>query len=125
MWQDLKERVISCAEFIAQTGCTVRACSARFSVSKSTVHKDVTERLPLIDKALYAKVRKILDKNLSERHLRGGNATKTKYEKKKRDIGAAKSAELKARSAKECGEKGNGSEVLSESAMAEDGKRDF
>ena len=84
MWEDLEERVLCCAEYIVQTGCTVRACSAHFSISKSTVHKDMTERLPQIDKALYAEVRAILDKNLSERHIRGGNATRKKYELKKR-----------------------------------------
>ena len=84
MWEDLEERVLCCAEYIVQTGRTVRACSAHFSISKSTVHKDMTERLPQIDKALYAEVRAILDKNLSERHIRGGNATRKKYELKKR-----------------------------------------
>ena len=84
MWEDLEERVLCCAEYIVQTGCTVRACSAHFSISKSTVHKDMTERLPQIDKALYAEVRAILDTNLSERHIRGGNATRKKYELKKR-----------------------------------------
>lgn len=84
MWEDLEERVLCCAEYIVQTGCTVRACSAHFSISKSTVHKDMTERLLQIDKALYAEVRAILDKNLSERHIRGGNATRKKYELKKR-----------------------------------------
>ena len=84
MWEELEERVLCCAEYIVQTGCTVRACSAHFSISKSTVHKDMTERLPQIDKAMYAEVRAILDKNLSERHIRGGNATRKKYELKKR-----------------------------------------
>lgn len=89
MWEDLEERVLCCAEYIVQTGCTVRACSAHFSISKSTVHKDMTERLPQIDKALYAEVRAILDKNLSERHIRGGNATRKKYELKKRIVAHA------------------------------------
>ena len=80
MWEDLEERVLCCAEYIVQTGCTVRACSAHFAVSKSTVHKDMTERLPYVDKVLYEEVRDVLDKNLRERHIRGGNATKRKYE---------------------------------------------
>lgn len=83
MWEDISERAVRCAEYIVQTECTVRACSARFSVSKSTIHKDMTERLPHIDKILYEEVRAVLDKNLQERHIRGGNATKRKYEIKK------------------------------------------
>lgn len=80
MWEELEERVLCCAEYIVQTGCTVRACSAHFAVSKSTVHKDMTERLSYVDKVLYEEVRDVLDKNLRERHIRGGNATKRKYE---------------------------------------------
>ncbi len=80
MWEYIEERVIKCAEYIVETGCTVRACSAHFNVSKSTVHKDVTERLRFIDDELYEKIRRILNFNLSERHIRGGNATKEKYE---------------------------------------------
>ena len=80
MWEYIKERAIKCAEYIVETGCTVRACSAHFSISKSTVHKDVSERLPYIDEELYEQVRQVLDLNLSERHVRGGIATKEKYE---------------------------------------------
>lgn len=79
MSEDIKERIIVSAEYIAETGATVRAAAEKFSVSKSTVHKDVSERLKFIDDALYKKVRKILDKNLKERHVRGGEATKRKY----------------------------------------------
>lgn len=82
MWEYIKERAIKCAEYIVETGCTVRACSAHFSISKSTVHKDVSERLPYIDGELYEKTRRVLDLNLSERHIRGGIATKEKYEAK-------------------------------------------
>ena len=81
LWDYIEERVLKCAEYIVETGCTVRACSAHFSVSKSTVHKDVTERLKSMDVELFEKVREVLDKNLSERHIRGGNATKNKYRK--------------------------------------------
>lgn len=81
MWNYIDERVIQCAEYIIETGCTVRACSAHFSVSKSTVHKDVTERLPYLNADLYENVRKVLNFNLSERHIRGGIATQTKYKK--------------------------------------------
>ena len=79
MWNYIEERVLQCAEYIVETGCTVRACSAHFSISKSTVHKDVSERLKLIDRDLYEDVRKVLNLNLSERHIRGGLATKEKY----------------------------------------------
>ena len=80
LWEYIEERAIKCAEYIVETGCTVRACSAHFDVSKSTVHKDVSERLRYIDPELYEKTRKILNFNLSERHIRGGIATKEKYE---------------------------------------------
>ena len=79
MWDYIMERAIKCAEYIVETGCTVRACSAHFSVSKSTVHKDVSERLKYIDKDLYEQTRKVLNQNLSERHIRGGLATREKY----------------------------------------------
>ena len=79
MWDYIEDRVIKCAEYIVETGCTVRACSAHFNISKSTVHKDVSERLKFIDGVLYEKVRSVLDLNLSERHIRGGIATREKY----------------------------------------------
>ena len=83
MWEYIEERVIKCAEYIVETGCTVRACSAHFSISKSTVHKDVSERLKYIDMDLYERARQVLELNLSERHIRGGNATREKYVAKK------------------------------------------
>ena len=83
MWEYIEERVIKCAEYIVATGCTVRACSAHFAISKSTVHKDVSERLRYIDLDLYERTRKVLDVNLSERHIRGGLATKEKYHKER------------------------------------------
>ena len=79
MWNYIEERVIKCAEYIVATGCTVRACSAHFSISKSTVHKDVSERLKYIDEDLYEQTRAVLNLNLSERHIRGRLATKEKY----------------------------------------------
>ena len=79
MWEYIEERARKCAEYIVSTGCTVRACSAHFSISKSTVHKDVSERLSYIDEDLFERVRLVLDYNLSERHIRGGIATKNKY----------------------------------------------
>ncbi len=79
MLEYIKERVIKNAEYIIETGDTVRGCSAFFGFSKSTVHKDITERLQKIDGNLYVLVRAVLDKNLNERHIRGGIATKNKY----------------------------------------------
>ncbi len=79
MWEYIEERAVKCAEYIVETGCTVRACSAHFSISKSTVHKDVSERLKFIDADLYERTRQVLDLNLSERHIRGGIATREKY----------------------------------------------
>lgn len=77
----ISERVVKEGLYIMETKSTVRAAAEYFSISKSTVHKDVTERLKAIDKYLYNDVRRVLDKNLSERHIRGGNATKNKYRK--------------------------------------------
>ena len=78
MW-DIHMRILAEAEYIVKTDSTVRAAAKHFNISKSTVHKDVTERLIYIDKNLYGQVRDVLDKNLSERHIRGGLATKNKY----------------------------------------------
>lgn len=83
MYDYIEERTRKNGEYIAETGCTVRACAAHFNVSKSTVHKDVTERLPYIDPALYKRVQAVLGVNLKERHLRGGNATRLKYERRR------------------------------------------
>ena len=79
MWEYIEERAKKCEEYIVQTGCTVRACSAHFCISKSTVHKDVSERLQYIDRALFEEVRIVLNTNLNERHIRGGDATRRKY----------------------------------------------
>ena len=82
MWDYIEQRAIKCAEYIIATGCTIRACSAHFNVSKSTVHKDVTERLKDIDVELYERTKDVLCKNLNERHIRGGMATREKYNHK-------------------------------------------
>ena len=79
MWDYIEQRVRKCAEYIVATGCTVRACSAHFSVSKSTVHKDVSERLKYVDEDLFERTRAVLEQNLNERHIRGGIATREKY----------------------------------------------
>lgn len=73
------ERAVIFAEHITGTGQTVRATADRFSVSKSTVHKYVTDRLRSIDPELHAEVRAVLERNKAQRHIRGGNATKQKY----------------------------------------------
>ena len=82
MCEDIKQRIIKEANYIAQTNATVRQAAQVFHFSKSTVHKDVSERLKTVDKELYKKVKKVLEKNLSERHIRGGLATKRKYQSK-------------------------------------------
>lgn len=79
MQEQIKRRALELAEYVASTGQTVRNASKKFGVSKSTVHKDLSERLPLLSDELYQKVRKVLNLNLSQRHIRGGTATKNKY----------------------------------------------
>ena len=78
MREDIDMRARSLALYIIETGSTVRAAARRFGVSKSTVHKDLAERLYVIDRALYEQARQILDKNKAERHIRGGEATRRK-----------------------------------------------
>ena len=70
------ERVRAVAEYVVATGATVRACALRFGVSKTTIHKDMRERLPRINPALAVSVGAVLDLNKAERHLRGGEATR-------------------------------------------------
>ena len=79
MFDYISERVVKEGEYIIETFSTVRTAAEHFGISKSTIHKDVTERLKSIDTQLYNAVRKVLDKNLSERHIRGGIATRKKY----------------------------------------------
>lgn len=75
----IEERAVEIANYIIETKATVRQTAKKFGISKSTVHKDVTDRLQQIDPSLAAEARKILDLNKSERHIRGGLATKEKY----------------------------------------------
>ncbi len=86
MYKKTQNRIILEAEYIVKHGATVRKTASVFGVGKSTVHKDMTERLESISKYLYEKVKKVLQINLSERHVRGGLATKNKYEKLKNKI---------------------------------------
>ncbi len=75
------KRAVELGKYIIATGSTVRAAAKVFGISKSTVHKDVTFRLHDIDSELYKRVKTVLEKNKSERHIRGGLATKNKYKK--------------------------------------------
>lgn len=75
------ERCLILARFIIENKATVRSAAKEFGVSKSTVHKDISERLIKINPHLASKIRKILDENKAERHIRGGLATKNKYKK--------------------------------------------
>lgn len=75
-----KERCVILATYLIENRATVRAVARQFNVSKSTVHKDVTQVLRRIDPSLYEQVQTILEKNKDERHLRGGQATKKKYQ---------------------------------------------
>lgn len=75
-----RERCELLAEYIIDTGETVRGAAAKFGVSKSTVHKDITEKLEKENPRMYREVKTVLERNKSERHLRGGEATKQKYQ---------------------------------------------
>ncbi|MCT4619034.1 MAG: sporulation transcriptional regulator SpoIIID [Marinisporobacter sp.] len=75
----IEERAMEIAEYIINEKATVRQTAKVFGVSKSTVHKDVTERLPKINPLVASQVKRILDKNKAERHIRGGKATRMKY----------------------------------------------
>lgn len=76
----IAKRVIEIAGYIIESRATVRQTAGVFGVSKSTVHKDLTERLPLLNDVLADEVKEVLENNKAERHLRGGMATKLKYE---------------------------------------------
>lgn len=78
-----EERAIVFAHYIIDHNTTVRATAKEFKISKSTVHKDVTERLKKLNPTIFAQVKEVLDRNKSERHIRGGIATREKYAKMK------------------------------------------
>ena len=80
----IEERATNLAHYIIDSKDTVRGAAKKFGVSKSTVHKDVSERLLHINQALALEVRQVLDENKAERHIRGGLATKLKYEREHR-----------------------------------------
>ena len=88
MRSHIEERAIVVAKYILEKNTTVRQTAKTFGVSKSTIHKDVTERLEEINPSLAKEVKMVLEKNKSERHIRGGMATKLKYEKDiKKEVG--------------------------------------
>ena len=79
MRTNIEERAVSLARYIIENRTTVRSAAKKFGVSKSTVHKDLSERLPAINRSLYRQVKEILNENKAERHIRGGIATRKKY----------------------------------------------
>ncbi len=76
---NIEERAVMLAQYIIENQATVRSAAGKFGVSKSTVHKDISERLPLFNRSLYLQVKKVLDVNKAQRHIRGGIATRKKY----------------------------------------------
>ena len=78
----IEQRACELAVYIIETGATVRTAAKHFGISKSTVHKDLSQRLPSCNKHLYRQVRNVLDLNKAQRHIRGGLATREKYRKK-------------------------------------------
>ena len=76
---DIEERACELAVYIIENKATVRAAAKKFGISKSTVHKDLSERLQYINKPLYTQVKAVFDINKAERHIRGGMATRMKY----------------------------------------------
>ncbi len=79
MREDIERRACELAAYIIETQSTVRAAAGKFGVSKSTVHKDLSERLPQCNRTLYLQVKDVLEQNKAERHIRGGMATRRKY----------------------------------------------
>lgn len=75
----MEERACELARYLIENQATVRAAAKQFGISKSTVHKDISERLPRYDRALYLEARALLERNKAERHIRGGMATQKKY----------------------------------------------
>lgn len=76
---NIEERAAELAQYIIENKATVRAAAVKFGISKSTVHKDLSERLPMFNRPLYLRVRAILEENKAQRHIRGGLATRRKY----------------------------------------------
>lgn len=83
----IEKRVLDIAEYITEKETTIRDTAKKFGISKSTVHKDLRDRLPKLNMNLYREVDAILNINLSERHIRGGMATRERYKQEERKIG--------------------------------------
>lgn len=79
MKENIEERACRLAVYMIENRATVRAAAQKFGISKSTVHKDLSERLPLCNHALYLQVKSLMEENKAERHIRGGLATRNKY----------------------------------------------
>ena len=79
MKSNIEERACDLAEYMIENKATVRTAAKKFGISKSTVHKDISERLEHINRSLYLDVKKVLEQNKAERHIRGGIATRKKY----------------------------------------------
>ena len=79
MKEYIEERAVAIANYIIDHNATVRQAAKQFGISKSTVHKDLSERLPAYNRALYLQVKEVLDENKAQRHIRGGLATRRKY----------------------------------------------
>lgn len=87
MREDLERRAEEIAVYLVEHVCTIREAAGKFGVSKSTVHKDLSERLPGCNRSLWLQVKHILEQNKAERHIRGGNATKEKYQVRREQKG--------------------------------------
>lgn len=79
MKNNMEERAVELALYMIENNGTVRAAAQKFGISKSTVHKDISQRLAVFNKPLYLQVKKVLDENKAQRHIRGGDATRRKY----------------------------------------------
>lgn len=79
MKENIEQRCVMLAQYIIEERSTVRGAAGRFGISKSTVHKDLSERLPGLNRSLYLQVKEVLEENKAQRHIRGGLATREKY----------------------------------------------
>ncbi len=80
MANTIGQRACELAVYVIENNATVRSCARHFGISKSTVHKDLTQRLPQYNKRLYLQARRVLEENKAQRHIRGGDATRKKYQ---------------------------------------------
>lgn len=103
MTDDKDDRARRLAVYMIESGGTVRSAARKFGISKSTVHKDLTELLPRAAPELYAQVRALLDRNKSERHIRGGMATRRKYRAREQTVSPEPKGAYTVRSCKKTG----------------------